>query len=82
VTTHRSQSSNLEGIKVALSAPVVNHLLIVDDSLLLFKVSEGDARWLCTVWRLGKGLIGISPLLSSARAALMLPMSKLKAYLM
>jgi hypothetical protein len=41
---HRSQSSNIEGIKVAPSAPAVNHLLFADDSLLLFKASEGGAR--------------------------------------
>jgi hypothetical protein len=40
---NRSQSSNLEGIKVAPSAPAVNHLLLADDSQLLFKASEGGA---------------------------------------
>jgi hypothetical protein len=40
---NRSQSSNFEGIKVAPSAPAVNHLLFADDSLLLFKASEGGA---------------------------------------
>ena len=34
-----SQSTSLEGIKVAPIAPVVNHLLFADDNLLLFKSS-------------------------------------------
>jgi hypothetical protein len=39
---HRSQSSVLSGIKVAPSAPSVNHLLFAYDSLLFFKgTSEG-----------------------------------------
>ena len=38
-----SESSGLEGIKVAPTAPVVNHLLFVDDSLLLFKSSTEGA---------------------------------------
>jgi len=35
-----SQSSGFEGIKVAASAPPINHLLFADDSLLLFKSSD------------------------------------------
>ena len=39
---HQSQSSVLSGIKVASTAPPVNHLLFADDSLLFFKAtSEG-----------------------------------------
>ena len=38
-----SESTSLEGIKVAPTAPVVNHLLFVDDSLLLFKSSNEGA---------------------------------------
>ena len=38
-----SQSSALNGVKVAPTAPEVNHLLFADDSLLLFKSSvEGE----------------------------------------
>jgi hypothetical protein len=37
------QSSHLQGLKVASTAPVVNHLLFVDDSLLLFKASDEGA---------------------------------------
>jgi hypothetical protein len=40
---HRSQSSNLSGIKVASSAPPVNHLLFADDSLLFFKANGEGA---------------------------------------
>jgi hypothetical protein len=37
------QSSHLGGIKVAPSAPLVNHLLFADDRLLFFKGSrEGE----------------------------------------
>ena len=40
-----SQSSVLSGVKVAPTAPAVNHLLFVDDNLLLFKSSvEGATR--------------------------------------
>ena len=39
-----SQSSLLAGIKVAPTAPAVNHLLFVDDSLLLFKASVEGAE--------------------------------------
>jgi hypothetical protein len=38
------QSSQLGGIKVATTAPVVNHLLFVDDSLLFFKGSREGAE--------------------------------------
>jgi len=38
-----SQSSAFEGVKVASTAPVVNHLLFADDSLLLFKSSVEGA---------------------------------------
>jgi len=40
---HSSQSSLLSGIKVAPTAPAVNHLLFADDSLLLFKASSEGA---------------------------------------
>ena len=40
----RNQSSNLKGIKVAPSAPTVNHLLFADDSLLFFKANEENAE--------------------------------------
>ena len=33
------QSSAFSGVQVAPAAPVVNHLLFADDSLLLFKAS-------------------------------------------
>lgn len=33
----KSESSNLHGIQVAPTAPLVNHLLFADDSLLFFK---------------------------------------------
>src|SRR3990170_2590500 len=39
-----SQSSNLAGIKVAPTAPTINHLLFADDSLLLFKASVEGAN--------------------------------------
>jgi hypothetical protein len=38
------QSSELDGLKVATSAPAVNHLLFADDSLLFFKASSEGAR--------------------------------------
>ena len=41
---HSSQSLVLGGIKVAPTAPVVNHLLFADDSLLLFKSSVQGAN--------------------------------------
>jgi hypothetical protein len=41
--TH-DQSSQLAGIKVAPSAPPVNHLLFVDDSLLFFKGTSAGAE--------------------------------------
>jgi hypothetical protein len=37
---HREESSNLSGIRVAQSAPAVNHLLFADDSLLFFKTNR------------------------------------------
>ncbi|WVZ94535.1 LOW QUALITY PROTEIN: hypothetical protein U9M48_040416 [Paspalum notatum var. saurae] len=37
------RSSDLQGIKVAPSAPMVNHLLFADDSLLFFKASREGA---------------------------------------
>jgi hypothetical protein len=37
------QSSHLQGLKVAPTAPTVNHLLFADDSLLLFKASDEGA---------------------------------------
>ena len=40
----QSQSSQLSGIKVAPSAPSVNHLLFVDDSLLFCKASVDGAE--------------------------------------
>ena len=39
-----SQSSLLAGIKVAPTAPAVNHLLFADDSMLLFKASVEGAE--------------------------------------
>jgi hypothetical protein len=38
------QSSAIHGIKVAPTAPAVNHLLFADDSLLFFKASTDGAR--------------------------------------
>ena len=38
------QSSQLNGIKVAPSAPAVNHLLFADDSLLFFRASVDGAE--------------------------------------
>ena len=38
-----SSSTQLVGIKVAATAPVVNHLLFADDSLLMFKSSVEGA---------------------------------------
>jgi hypothetical protein len=40
----RIQSSNLKGIKVAPSAPVVSHLLFADDSLLAFSANAENAQ--------------------------------------
>jgi len=40
----RLQSSTLKGIKVALSAPVVSHLLFADDSLLFFGANLENAQ--------------------------------------
>jgi hypothetical protein len=37
------ESSNISGVKVAATAPSVNHLLFTDDSLLFFKVSGDGA---------------------------------------
>jgi len=39
----RVQSSNLSGIIVATSAPMVSHLLFTDDSLLFFKANTESA---------------------------------------
>ena len=39
-----NQSSHLSGIKVASMAPLVNHLLFADDSLLFFKASTEGAN--------------------------------------
>jgi hypothetical protein len=38
------QSASLQGIKVATTAPAVNHLLFADDSLLFVKACEEGAR--------------------------------------
>jgi hypothetical protein len=38
-----NQSSALNGVKVASTAPAVNHLLFADDSLLFFKASREGA---------------------------------------
>ena len=40
----RIQSSNLSGIKVAASVPMVSHLLFADDSLLFFRADRERAR--------------------------------------
>jgi hypothetical protein len=40
----RSESSSLQGLKVAPTAPVVNHLLFADDSLLFIKANGESAR--------------------------------------
>jgi hypothetical protein len=40
----RNQSSTLNGIKVAPSAPTVSHLLFTDDSLLFFRVDRESAQ--------------------------------------
>jgi hypothetical protein len=40
----KDQSSALNGLKVAPTAPAVNHLLFADDSLLFFKASTEGAR--------------------------------------
>lgn len=40
----RNQSSSLRGIRVATSAPLVNHLLFADDSLLFFKANRDGAE--------------------------------------
>jgi hypothetical protein len=39
----RIQSSNLSGVTVAPSAPMVSHLLFTDDSLLFFKANRASA---------------------------------------
>ena len=40
----RNESSNLSGIKVAPSAPVVSHLLFADDCLLFFRADRESAE--------------------------------------
>ena len=40
----KSESSNLSGLKVAPTAPLVNHLLFADDSLLFFKANSVGAN--------------------------------------
>ena len=47
----RIQSSNLKGIMVAPSAPVVSHLLFADDALLFFKAEAAQARQIREVIR-------------------------------
>jgi hypothetical protein len=41
---HSRQSSHLQGIQVALTAPAVNHLFFAYDSLLFVKANEEGAR--------------------------------------
>ena len=40
----QSESSQLSGIKLAPSAPSVNHLLFTDDSMLFFKASVDGVK--------------------------------------
>jgi len=70
----RNQSSVLNGIKVAPSAPVVSHLLFADDSLLFLeligKVQRKSRRYSTLIVKLlDKGLIWISPQFILRRAA-------------
>jgi hypothetical protein len=47
----RNESSSLSGIKVALSAPTVSHLLFADDSLLFFRADRESAEEIKDVLR-------------------------------
>jgi hypothetical protein len=52
----RNQSSNLSGIKVVASAPMVSHLLFAYDNLLFFKVNRESADVVKDVKHLLPGL--------------------------
>lgn len=48
----RIESSQLNGIKVAPTSPVVSHLVFADDSLLFFKANQESAEEVKTVLQL------------------------------